>query len=210
MAYPSLAILVLACLFSASICTQQSEEESSKLQLSVYYETMCPYCRRHILEDLHPTYTQLSDILDVQLVPYGNAKSSSRPDGTGYTFSCQHGPTECLGNMVHACAIKYVKFPILMDFIACMMERSDVPVLAGKECASKLEIEWTEIEECSMSLEGEQLLFNNGEETNNLTPPKTVVPTDTLNGSQDDQEELIHNLKQKICSSYPGPKPAAC
>ncbi|CAB4068510.1 IFI30 [Lepeophtheirus salmonis] len=125
---------------------------------------LCPYCRRHILEDLHPTYTQLSAILDVQLVPYGNAKSSSRPDGTGYTFSCQHGPTECLGNMVHACAIKYVKFPILMDFIACMMERSDVPVLAGKECASKLEIEWTEIEECSMSLEGKQLLFNNGEE----------------------------------------------
>ncbi len=26
----------------------------------------------------------------------------------GYTFKCQHGPAECLGNMVHACAIKHV------------------------------------------------------------------------------------------------------
>ena len=26
----------------------------------------------------------------------------------GYTFKCQHGPAECQGNTVHACAVKYV------------------------------------------------------------------------------------------------------
>merc|ERR1712150_169389 len=44
-----------------------------------------------------------------------------RPGG-GYKFSCQHGPTECLGNIVHNCVIKYVAEP--MPYIKCMMEDS--------------------------------------------------------------------------------------
>ena len=51
----------------------------------------------------------------------------------GYLFQCQHGPTECMGNKVHACSIKHIKDDrILTDYIYCMIEDNYDPKEAGK------------------------------------------------------------------------------
>ncbi len=40
-------------------------------------------------------------------------------------FECQHGPTECLGNMIHSCASKYVNDQsILVSYITCMIQNN--------------------------------------------------------------------------------------
>ena len=41
-------------------------------------------------------------VVDLHLYPYGNAKQTQNPDGT-WKFKCQHGPTECDGNIYEAC-----------------------------------------------------------------------------------------------------------
>ena len=48
-----------------------------------------------------------------------------------YEFQCQHGATECLGNMVHNCAVKYVKEPL--PYLTCMMENNWEPLAIGKK-----------------------------------------------------------------------------
>ena len=57
----------------------------------------------------------------------------------GYTFECQHGPTECLGNTVHACAARHVNSPsVLMEYVRCMMADNYVPMDAGARCAGEV------------------------------------------------------------------------
>ncbi len=41
----------------------------------------------------------LVGILDLRLYPYGNARQSRAKDGS-WKFTCQHGPKECLGNVL--------------------------------------------------------------------------------------------------------------
>lgn len=41
------------------------------------------------------------------------------------TFNCQHGPEECYGNALHACAIDILKKPAdYVNFNACLMKDS--------------------------------------------------------------------------------------
>ena len=52
----------------------------------------------------------------------------------GYTFKCQHGPAECQGNMVHACAIKHVaQASLLTEYIKCMINDNYDPKAAGSK-----------------------------------------------------------------------------
>jgi len=42
--------------------------------LGVYYESLCPDSADFIVHKLQPVYNKLSDVLFLELVPYGNAK----------------------------------------------------------------------------------------------------------------------------------------
>ena len=44
----------------------------------------------------------------------------------GYSFECQHGEDECLGNMYHACAVEKIKDQELrLNIIKCKSRKSD-------------------------------------------------------------------------------------
>ena len=50
-----------------------------------------------------------------------------------YNFQCQHGPAECKGNMVHACATKVVQSPLtVLKYIKCMIGDNYSPLEAGE------------------------------------------------------------------------------
>ncbi|XP_040573344.1 GILT-like protein 1 isoform X3 [Lepeophtheirus salmonis] len=204
----SITILVLIGLVAPGKCNNLNEKEAAKVNITLYYETRCPDCIRYDTQTLYPTYKLLQDIMNIQFIPYGKANTTAKPDG--FTFICQHGPTECLGNMVHACAIQYVELPILADYINCMTKISEDPINAGKTCSESLSLPWTKIQKCVSTLEGEILLAQYGEITHALTPKLTSVPTVELNGSQDNQDALINDLKGSVCSAYTGVKPSAC
>jgi len=151
--------------------------------------------------------------MDVHFKPYGKAshKTSSK-ELSGYTFDCQHGPTECLGNMIHACAIKHVSNQgDLVSLIGCMIKDNMNPKVAGESCSNELNIDWQNILKCTESTEGGELLAMHGDDTNSLKPKVSFIPTVLLNGSQDRQKELLKKLQREICMAFKGSeKPKAC
>ena len=56
-----------------------------------------------------------------------------RQESGRISFSCQNGPEECVGNMVHACSIKYINDEHkLADYIHCMIEDNYDPTEIGR------------------------------------------------------------------------------
>ncbi|OXA50131.1 uncharacterized protein LOC110853808 [Folsomia candida] len=104
------------------------------IQMSVYYETLCPdslhFLQNQLLpllattqpqpvptsggsagQDHQPDFNPSSEVdidslLDIRLIPYGKAVTLENAESTKpYTFLCQHGPLECEGNKLHSCAL---------------------------------------------------------------------------------------------------------
>jgi interferon gamma-inducible protein 30 len=74
---------------------------NDKVNFTLYYETLCPDCRQFMSSQLWPAYQSILDIVNITLVPYGNAHETYQPATQLYTFVCQHGDQECLGNIIH-------------------------------------------------------------------------------------------------------------
>ncbi|GAY32097.1 hypothetical protein CUMW_000580 [Citrus unshiu] len=90
---------------------------SENVTVSVYYETLCPYCADFIVNHLVKLFQKgLNSIVNLRMIPWGN--SMMQPDGT---FVCQHGPGECLLNTIEACTISiYPDVVQHFSFIHCV------------------------------------------------------------------------------------------
>jgi interferon gamma-inducible protein 30 len=47
--------------------------EAKPVQFALYYESLCPDCQRFFKQQLWPTFQKISSIMNLTLVPYGNA-----------------------------------------------------------------------------------------------------------------------------------------
>ncbi|GAB6022281.1 Lysosomal thiol [Chamberlinius hualienensis] len=180
------------------------------VKVAVYYESKCPDSMAFISEQLWPTYQQISQIFTVTWVPFGFAEFFA--NGTSWDFSCQHGPEECDGNIIHSCALKY--YPSNSDnvpFISCAMSQSDPPA-ASQQCAVQYGLDWNTINACATSEEGTQLLHDNGVTTNSANPPVTWVPWIVINDVYSEANEVLAttNFIKLVCDSYTGPLPPQC
>ncbi|KAJ8277450.1 hypothetical protein GJAV_G00075280 [Gymnothorax javanicus] len=181
-----------------------------KVVVGLYYESLCPGCRGFLVEQLFPTWVMLNDIMDVQLVPYGNAEETQEKGK--YEFHCQHGDPECLGNMIEACVIKLVDdlaFPIIF----CMESSSDV-LTAAQPCVQLYapSVKWEAVMTCVKGDMGMQLMHENAMKTRALNPPHDYVPWITINGEHTEelQQKAMSSLFYLVCSMYKGSKPPAC
>lgn len=182
----------------------------SPVEVGLYYESLCPGCRQFLTQQLFSTWTMLQDIMNVQLVPYGNAQESF--DGKQYKFTCQHGEDECLGNMIEACVLNMSgsqAFPIIF----CMESALDV-LKAAQPCVElySSSTTWGAIMSCVQGDAGNKLMHQNALKTQALQPPHKFVPWVTVNGEHTDhlQQQAMSSLFQLVCSLYKGPKPPAC
>ncbi|KAJ4842354.1 hypothetical protein Tsubulata_036759, partial [Turnera subulata] len=113
---------------------------SKKVELSLYYETLCPYSRDFIVGPLaNATHSDLMTITNLRLIPWGNAILQNS------TIICQHGEDECYLNIIHACAIHtWPDVTTHFNFIQCSENRSSQisPKLGAeatwKDCAKQL------------------------------------------------------------------------
>ncbi|KAK7086988.1 hypothetical protein SK128_026650 [Halocaridina rubra] len=179
------------------------------LRVAVYYEALCPDSRHFIMKQLTPAFQKLKDIMDVSLVPYGKAHTFE--SGVKITFSCQHGPPECQANMVHACVTNIVRdMTKQLSIVHCMIDKNFQPMVVGQKCVEKYEENWQSVEECVNNDKGVGIMKHMGDMTQSLNPPVTFIPTITINGSQEDQKNILKDLHRVLCKRYKGPKPKSC
>jgi len=191
-----------------------------KLKLTLLYESLCPDCQILIRDALYPQVWKMGrDFVDLELVPYGNARHSQGANGT-YDISCQHGPEECKLNKLHSCVIhQLVDTSRWFPFIYCMeeaMSKKEDPDAAKKKCYNQLGIKASEqkkIDECAQGPQGDQLQKAAADRTDAIKPDKHVfVPWIMINDVSLQKAQIYQNiLFPALCTWYRAEKtPDAC
>merc|ERR1712215_291846 len=155
--------------------------QGSKPTLGVYYESLCPYSRQFITEEVWPAYNALAEYFDVFFIAYGNAKTTGDLE-SGFSIKCQHGERECEGNVVQACTVKYQPDMWTQVYLLNCMSDAGKPETAGPVCFEELGLDYAPVEACAAGQEGQELHFKNGEIHHSLKPGAYGVPWPTWDG----------------------------
>ncbi|NWT01468.1 GILT reductase, partial [Mionectes macconnelli] len=197
-----------------SRCPNLPPPAAAPVELSLYYESLCPACREFLVLKLFPTWLLLpSEMLNITLVPYGNAQE--RNVSGKWDFQCQHGPEECLGNMIEACLMHEAKnFSTYFPVIFCLESGSSVtknldarPVCPlSWQCLQIYapELDRGRIAACVQGDTGMALMHQNAQLTEALDPPHQFVPWIVINGKHTDelQAQAEASLLGLVCHLY--------
>ncbi|TTH99994.1 Ras-related protein Rab-3A [Bagarius yarrelli] len=124
--------------------------------------------------------------------------------GDKFEFTCQHGPDECLGNMIETCVMN--KVPDAAVAVIYCMEAAVNVLKAAESCLALFSpaTVFGDIMACANGEDGNQLMHQNAKKTAALQPPHQYVPWITINGehSEDLQQKPMSSLFQLVCSLY--------
>lgn len=189
-----------------------TKKEGPLVNFTLYLESLCPDCKDFVVNQLYPTFKSIGSIMNLEIVPYGNAQEQQV--GSKWQFTCQHGIEECYGNLIETCAIYYhSNTSVYLPFIHCVEASSSIPRESAAGCAEKLGLDYSQIKSCADGPLGNSLEHKMALKTDALQPPHKYVPWVTLNGvhTKQIQSEAVQDLEGLICKTYQGsPKPAAC
>lgn len=210
--------------------TQPSPLPAKQVRLEIHYEVLCPRCSRIIGTDLRSIWddAQLRELLDVSMFPAGNVEvfpvehlsdgwRAFHPelvaDHSGHIFQCQHGEEECLGNMIHACAMQMLGGPAdYLPFLFCMESAATDESVenAAFKCASETTtLDVKDIVTCTRSAEANQMMFGIFHYSDSLSPPREHTPWVVINGEHQGEAD-DGDLLGSICRALEVPLPAAC
>ncbi|XP_071717708.1 gamma-interferon-responsive lysosomal thiol protein-like [Rutidosis leptorrhynchoides] len=201
--YHKMLVLLLFLLTMAKSCCVED-----KVKVSLYYESLCPYCSDFIVNQLGKAlfHENLISIVDLNLVPWGNTQLA--PNNA---LICQHGPDECSIDIVEACAIDVLSQQALRYKLIQCMENLNLEGRHGewRSCMSSLNIYPKPIIDCYQTRKGFDLEMKFADETNHLNPPHRFVPWVLVNNTP--LQEDYQNFVAYICKAYTGQnKPKVC
>ncbi|KAM3737794.1 hypothetical protein ACB098_09G083600 [Castanea mollissima] len=182
--------------------------DSPKVNLSLYYDTLCQNCSTFIVTNLTEVFNNdLITVINLRLVPWGNAYINK----TNNAIVCQHGPDECLLNTLEACAInvwpdanKHYAVIYCFQFLAIEGKHRD-----WKSCFDTLGLNKTSVLDCYISGNGSKLLQKYADETGHLNPPHRFVPWLVVNNQP--LQEDYKNYATYVCKAFKGSRaPQAC
>ncbi|NXI42225.1 GILT reductase, partial [Galbula dea] len=212
--------IAVACQ-AESHCANLSRPAAAPVELSLFYESLCPACRTFLVEQLFTTWLLLpAEALNITLVPYGNAQE--RNVSGKWQFQCQHGEEECLGNMIEACLMNEAKdFNTYFPVIFCLESGSSVTKNLEAVCPHFLspclqvyapQLDVRRITACVQGDTGIALMHHNAQLTEALDPPHQYVPWILINRKHTEelQAQAQNSLLGLICHLYQGEKPEAC
>jgi len=165
---------------------------------------------------LQSSLTTIGEIIDFRAFPYGNANEKQNADGT-WTFTCQHGVNECIGNMYEGCAIEHndkldsKHVPVWWPFYYCMEKSgnaADTTVASG--CAKNNGLDWIVITNCSTTTnpakgsdeDGNPNMHKIAVETGSLIPPHTFTPWVVVDGAPLTSAQIDLSLTPIVCKQY--------
>ncbi|XP_050348356.1 GILT-like protein 2 [Nymphalis io] len=181
-------------------------EECTKVDVKLYYESLCPDCIKFDKNKFSPVVEKLNQYLNIHTYPYGKAKTFEH--NGHYDFKCQHGPAECYGNKLHACALDYFQnITTAVLFNACMMHSAGDRGSnddAADRCASSMALDSSPIKACAKRERGSQLLKYYGDESKKAN--FSFVPYVLINGKPWNSD---NNFMKAICAEFDNP-PQPC
>jgi len=181
------------------------------VNVALYYESLCPGCRSFITDQIAKAVKEVGDIMTVDLVPFGNAHEDQ--SGDSWKFTCQHGESECQGNLMETCAMTVLKdFKSYWPFVLCLESNSGDFDSLGKQCAAKTKVDFSAISACMTGPQGNEAEHMMAQKTENLNPPHQYTPWIVVDGKHNEviQRRAQMNLVKYVCEQYTGTKPAAC
>lgn len=184
-----------------------------KAKVALYMESLCPGCHQFIKHQLYPVFMKYSNYIQLDLIPFGNARHTKNSDGT-WEFKCQHGEPECFGNLYLACATHLLQASRpkhLIRYYNCMASASSFSIEKDvKQCAPVAGVNFRKLQTCVKS-KGPEILAQFGDRTDALEGRKfvpTIVIDDEFN--IDDQGEIDDDLLGYLCQRFKGKKPTEC
>lgn len=183
---------------------EEEEDDDDVVVLSLYYESLCPYCANFIVNQLAKVFqTDLASIVKLRLVPWGNTQITPTN-----AWVCQHGPDECKLNMVEACAIYAWPNPRTHYQIIYCIEQLRLNN-RWQSCFPTLGLTSTPISNCLSTGLAVKLERGYADETARLNPPHRFVPWVLVNNLP--LREDYQNFVSYICKAYRGRlTPQAC
>ena len=165
----------------------------------------------------------IEDIVDVQLVPFGNALYNQSEGGK---LDCQHGDVECVGNSFLQCAIDeypdqktHLKFALCFErygpyFWGFYNDTADPGHLRNfaKVCAWQHDMDYAKIEACvddpvrSASLQHKYRDLT--KQSRGLFPDVWHLTWVSINGKEDTSDGA--ELLKEVCAAYTGSPPPGC
>ncbi|KAF5308906.1 hypothetical protein FQR65_LT00606 [Abscondita terminalis] len=192
---------------------KNNTKEMGQIKLHILYESLCPYSIKFIQEQLYPVWPEIAPYVNIHFVPFGN--SASLEDGV--SFTCQHGPQECLGNKIQSCALNGLNDQnAQVEYVNCFMgtykksvDKNNTKEM-GQSCAEAVGLPWNYVKSCTKSLVGVKLQLK--AEMFTLQHKPKSVPTILFNGHfyQKAQDESQVNFRGVVCSFIEQLNPDAC
>ncbi|KAL1502582.1 hypothetical protein ABEB36_007705 [Hypothenemus hampei] len=222
----SLAIVLVAAQHDDHAHAGHTNHENHWVNVAVYYESLCPDSRKFFTQQLYPSLQgNLSNFVNLTLVPYGKTKMEFKT--SQYEFECHHGPKECEGNKMQACALNLIDQgkktegfgfnKVAVAFINCLMDKTekkgDDTIFPSKECAEINHVNnLNMIENCAQHTDGSNYLAKLGALTDVISNPLKSVPTIVFNKQfkADDNALAQTNFVKALCQYIQGNKPSEC
>ena len=203
--------IYISLLFLSLIAVSYSVEDQ-KVHIDIYEESECPACNYLTITSFKKAfYTEgFEKIANVSMYEYGNAKEEKI--GNKWVFTCQHGEQECYGNLMMSCAQAHYSQHNYLAFDICVEEAANFKN-GGPACAKKLGLNFTLVDTCMTTDEGNRVQHEVAVKTNNLNPPHQYTPWILVNGvhTQDIQNAIYADMLSYVCKVYKGPiKIKAC
>mmetsp|Transcript_117678 Transcript_117678/g.313056 ORF Transcript_117678/g.313056 Transcript_117678/m.313056 type:complete len:266 (-) Transcript_117678:124-921(-) len=211
---------------ASALLQQTVQPHAGGVKLELFYESMCPYCHKFFNETLKTLWEdkEMRSLVDLQLHPAGNLQAidastvskgyfywhpSKKTDK--YIYICQHGESECLGNLIHMCAQKVLTPEKYMPFLFCMAAQPEsVPEKSSYACMQELSIEPVPIRDCVFSPTANEEMFEIVQADANLKQKREYVPWVVINGKHLEIKDGKAELREAICSALGEKAPASC
>ena len=105
-----------------------AKKEGPLVNFTLYTETLCPYCILFISRQLYTTFKFIDSIMNLEIVPYGNAREQHVGNKLQFTSLSTSESEQCYGNLIETCAIHYhqntsVYFPFISRGGSRIVER---------------------------------------------------------------------------------------
>ncbi|XP_037030721.1 GILT-like protein 2 [Bradysia coprophila] len=204
MMFTKISHFCLLATFVSSVLLATSQEilqnDVEKLEVQVYYETLCYDSMTFIFRQLYPSWDNRKEYMDLKLIPYGKAIHNLNTTTGEWIIECQHGSAECKLNRVHACILDSLQFDLAFRLITCGM-RSFRATL--EECAPRMRVNLEQIySECANVTKGTELLVNYGDQTKKIS--LSFVPSVGIDKiyDYDEQPDILQNFDLIFCQKY--------